>query len=180
MFNSQTLTAGGKITSADHVISMATDGHALVIDSSTMNLEQAYVVGTQTLVPGGQAITVGNTVMSLEPGKGDGEGSLVIGVSMTEGVGSPAAVTAGGSVISVGLGSQGGTSMVTELSVTVDVSLLTATGSQGGTAPSSGPSGETTTGVRASGKSSSSARLSVCFCIRWQTMLSVIIISAFM
>ncbi|KAE9372525.1 hypothetical protein N431DRAFT_536384 [Stipitochalara longipes BDJ] len=178
VINAQTLTPGGKITNANNVLSMATDGHALIIDSSTMFLEPSYAIGTQTLVPGGPAITVGNTVMSLAPGSGAGEESLVIGVSVTEGVGGPAAVTVGGSVISVGPGSGtggGGKSIVTEVSVTVDVSMLSATNLPG-EEPTASVTGEGNgAGAAGIGKSSGSEKINVGCWVAWQILLSVAI-----
>jgi hypothetical protein len=182
VINSQTLTPGGKVTNENNVLSMATDGHALIIGSSTMYLEPAYAVGTQTLVLGGPAVTVGNTVLSLGPGSGDGEESLVVGVSVTEGVGGPAVVTVGGSVISVEPGSgTGGESIVTEVSVTVDVSMLTATNLRGGAATSSGASGEMGADAGGTGSSSGSKRKIIGCWFIWQIVLSVgISISGFL
>jgi hypothetical protein len=182
VINSQILTPGGKVTNENNVLSMATDGHALIIGSSTMYLEPAYAVGTQTLVLGGPAVTVGNTVLSLGPGSGDGEESLVVGVRVTEGVGGPAVVTVGGSVISVEPGSgTGEESIVTEVSVTVDVSMLTATNLRGGAATTSGASREMGADAGGTGSSSGSKRKIIGCWFIWQIVLSVgISISGFL
>lgn len=146
VIDGQTLAPGGKITVSKSVLSMATDGHALIIDSSSVILDPSYLIGTQTLSPGGPDVTIGDTVMSLEPGSG-GRGESVI----------------------------------VNKSVTVDVSMLTATGtSGGGGTTSSVAGGGINAGEGGLGVGSGSGKISIDCWIAWQVALSVIIsISAF-
>lgn len=109
VIGSQTLTAGGQVTQADSVYSLATDGGALVaagsstqiiadptvpatapakitVDGSTItaNPSSAFVIATQTLTRGGQ-ITHSNTVYSLATNGA----SLVVAASSTQHIAVP-------------------------------------------------------------------------------------------
>jgi len=108
---SQTLAAGGQVTHANSVFSLATDGSALVVAASstqvlvnpgtpattpakitiagstiTANPSSAFVIASQTLTPGGQ-ITHSNSVYSLAS---DGAALVVAGSSTQNIAPSPA------------------------------------------------------------------------------------------
>lgn len=106
--SSQTLTPGGIITLSGTPISLAPSATALIIGSNTIPLDSStvlpppltigsqvftariatqYIIGSQTLTPGG-VITVSGTIVSLAPG----DTAAVVGTS-TEGLG--ALITAG-------------------------------------------------------------------------------------
>ena len=102
VFGSQTLIPGSAITVSSTVISLATGASAVFVGSSkiplavpaptvsaalpvitfsgstlTANAASEFIFGTQTLKPGGPAITVSNTVISLAPGAS----AVIIGTS---------------------------------------------------------------------------------------------------
>lgn len=95
VIGTQTLEAGGPaITHDGHTLSLGSSASNIIIDSSTVSvgrlpviaftLEDAPVlIGSQTLTPGGPAITVSGTRVSLEPSASN----VVIGTS-TEPLGS--------------------------------------------------------------------------------------------
>jgi hypothetical protein len=75
IYGTYTLTPGGQATISGTTYSLATNGAAIAIGTSTTELlslvspsPTQYVLGTQTLIPGGSAITVSGTVLSLLPG----------------------------------------------------------------------------------------------------------------
>jgi hypothetical protein len=107
---SQTLTAGAPAaTIGSNVYSLASVGSYLIIDGTSTSLitpviqtsEPYYLVGSQTLIPGGAAITVSGITASLLPGGA----SIVVG-GVTEPVssvlgplsGSPGATTTNGGI----------------------------------------------------------------------------------
>ena len=101
---SQTLTPGGKITHSDIVYSLASNGANLVVAaSSTQNIAfpspapsapAAYVIGSQTLVPGAAALISG-TVVSLQAG---GSSVVVAGTTapLSQYLAMPTSVIVGG------------------------------------------------------------------------------------
>jgi hypothetical protein len=111
VIGTQTLTPGGTaLVVAGTTLSLATGGTALVVGSSTVPLgalatvpvitvagqtltadaQSAFELGSQTLVPGGPAVTVSGTAISLAPGATQ----IVIG-GLTEHIGASATVAAG-------------------------------------------------------------------------------------
>lgn len=80
LLGSQTLSPGGQVTLSGTTISLASNAATLIVGTSTEPLiTPTYVIGTQTLAPGGPAITVSGTVYSLE----SGGSSVVVGGSTT-------------------------------------------------------------------------------------------------
>jgi hypothetical protein len=76
IYGTYTLTPGGQVTISGTTYSFATNGAAIAIGTSTTELlgvaspsPTQYVLGTQTLIPGGPEITVSGTVLSLLPGR---------------------------------------------------------------------------------------------------------------
>lgn len=125
---SQTLTAGGQVTHANSVYSLATDGSALVVAASstqvlvdpatpattpakitvagstiTANPSSAFIIASQTLTPGGQ-ITYSNSVYSLA----SNGAALVVAGSSTQNIAaspvpsSPAAYVIGSQTLVAG------------------------------------------------------------------------------
>jgi uncharacterized protein YodC (DUF2158 family) len=74
IYGTYTLTPGGQATISGTTYSLATNGKGIAIGTSTTQLLSVassptqYVLGTQTLIAGGPAITVSGTVLSLLPG----------------------------------------------------------------------------------------------------------------
>ncbi|TVY81937.1 hypothetical protein LSUE1_G003636, partial [Lachnellula suecica] len=97
---SQTLTPGGIITNSATVYSLASNGASLIVGgASTQALADpsspAYVVGSQTLLPGAPAVTVSGTAISLQAGGS----SVVIGsktVPLSAFLAFPTSVVVGG------------------------------------------------------------------------------------
>jgi hypothetical protein len=146
----QTIRPGHEITYSDTVISMASDGGAIVIGgTSTQYLDPSFALGSQILSAGGPAVTAGGKTYSLLQG-----GSSVVVDGSTEAVsqieksfvtlytigsqtliaGGPA-ITVSGSGLSLGTD---GHSIVISGSVTEDVSVWLGSSGASGTARKSG------------------------------------------
>ena len=119
IIGSQTLAPGAAVTHSGTLISLAPGGSQVVVGASTQTVQTAslapvitlgtslitansqsqFLVGSQTLIPGGPAITQGGTVVSLAPSAS----AIVIG-GQTEGLTHPAfisrpSITVGGQII---------------------------------------------------------------------------------